>query len=228
MSLAAIERALGGCGLVSRGAFHPEAADAVPPLPDGGPVRTLVLAGNAGGSMWPAFAAAKWTKNHPLDHWSRGAIEPIAARFGGVGLYPGGPPPWLPFLRWAQRGGPVYPSAMGILIHPEHGLWHAYRGAIALPRKLDLGPREESANPCQSCDHRVCLTSCAADAYSAEGYDVAACVAHVDGADELACAANGCAARRACPVGRDSIYPPAQAAFHMAAFLANHRKIPAG
>jgi hypothetical protein len=33
----------------------------------------------------------------------------------------------------------------------------------------------------------------------------------------------GCLARRACPVGQAHVYGPAQARFHMAAFLAAHR-----
>ena len=34
---AAIETAVGDCGLIPRGGFRPRAEDAVPPLPDGPP-----------------------------------------------------------------------------------------------------------------------------------------------------------------------------------------------
>jgi hypothetical protein len=43
---------------------------------------------------------------------------------------------------------------------------------------------------------------------------------------EPACMAIGCLARHACPIGHDYRYTPAQANFHMRAFLLNHQ--PAG
>jgi hypothetical protein len=52
---------------------------------------------------------------------------------------------------------------------------------------------------------------------------VAACVGHLETPAGAECMAEGCRARRACPVGTDYRYEPAQAAFHMRAFLAAHR-----
>ena len=42
VSLKGIEDALGSRGFTPRGAFHPDAADAVPALSDGRPAATLV------------------------------------------------------------------------------------------------------------------------------------------------------------------------------------------
>ncbi len=226
MDLAAIRRQAADAGLACRGAFHPTAEDAVPPLPWGEAVGTVVLLGFAGGLGWPAFAAAPEARDgapHPLDRWSRRVIGVLAANLRGAALYPFGGPPFHPFQRWARRAEPVHPSPLGVLIHPEWGLWHSYRGAIALTERLALPPREERASPCETCAARPCLSACPVGAFTAEGYDVTACAGHVAVPAGAECLADGCAARRACPVGRTHRYGAEQAGFHMRAFLAARR-----
>lgn len=223
-SLAEIERALTAIGLVLRGAFHPEPGDKVPALSAGAPARTLVLAGNAGGSMWAAFGNTERAPQHALDAWSRAVLEPIAARFGGAALFPGGAPPYPPFIAWAQRAGPVTSSPIGLLIHPDYGLWHAYRGALALPDRLDLPEPDTRPRPCDACPGKPCLTTCPVGAFTPSGYQVRTCIDYLESTPGNACSSHGCAARHACPVGRDYLYQPAQAAFHMAAFVKANRR----
>ena len=224
ISLEEVERALAAAGLVSRGAFHPKTNDKIPALSDGAPARTLVLAGNIGRSLWAAFSKAEHAPQHALDTWSRAVLEPIAARFGGAAIFPGDGPPYQPFIAWAQRAGPVRPSAIGMLIHPDFGLWHAYRGALALPQRLELPATDTRARPCDNCADKPCLTTCPVDAFKPSGYDVPTCIGFLESPPGVECTTQGCAARRACPIGREHIYEPAQAAFHMAAFVkANQR-----
>ena len=214
-------------GLASRGAFHVAANDAVPPFADGAPVATLVLVGNAGPGMWPVFAASDESNDgapDALDRWSRRVVSRLARSLGGAAHFPFGGPPWLPFIRWAQRAGPVYPSPIGPLVHPDFGLWHAYRGAIAFRERLVLPLRDVRASPCESCADRPCLSSCPTGAFSPNGYDVEACVAHIEIAAGLPCLDGGCLARHACPVGRETAYDAPQAAFHMRAFLDARRR----
>lgn len=224
-SLAAIETALAESGLVALGAFHPTADDAVPPLADGRPCGTLVLAGNAGGSLWPAFSASPEARDgapDALDRWSARVLGGLATAFGGAALFPFGGPPYLPFQRWARRGAPLGPSPLGMLIHPDYGLWHAYRGALALPEALALAAPAAAPSPCDSCADKPCLAACPVAAFTESGYDVTACAGHVAAPAGADCLDLGCRARRACPVGRQYHYPPAQARFHMAAFIAAH------
>jgi len=224
VSLAAVEQALGEHGLVSRGAFHPDSHDQVPDTAGGAVVATLIMAGNVGPSMWRSFSRSQRAPDHPLDHWSRGVLEQVAAQFGGVAFHPSDGPPWLPFQRWAQKADTVWPSPLGILVHPEHGLWHAYRGAIGLPVRLDLPARQERQRPCDTCADWPCMTTCPVGAFTDAHYDVPACVDYLESPDGADCLDNGCAARRACPVGREFIYEPAHAAFHMAAFVRKYGK----
>ncbi len=226
MEIATIEDAAGACGLALRGAFHPAAGDRVPDLPGGVPARTLVLLGNVGGGLWRAFEAAPEFADgapHPLNRWSERVIGGLAAEFGAAALYPFGGPPWLPFVAWAKRAEPVAESPLGMLIHPDHGLWHAYRGALAFAEALALPPRDVRPRPCDSCAEKPCLEACPVGAFTPGGYDVAACTAHVEAPAGADCLEQGCRARRACPVGRELHYGSGQARFHMAAFLRARR-----
>ncbi len=213
-TLRAVGAALAASGLVLRGAFHPKPEDAVPGAPG-----TLALVGNAGPEMWRVFAATRTGGRDPLDRWSRARIEAIARRFGARALFPFDGPPYLPFQRWATKADSVHISPLGMLIHPDYGLWHAYRGALAFRMRLPLPPPDRRPSPCASCTERPCLAACPADAFDGERYDVGACLAHIGGSAGDDCMKRGCRARRACPVGRAHAYTPEQAAFHMAAFF---------
>jgi hypothetical protein len=183
-----------------------------------------VLIGMVGSSNWPAFAASPEFRDRapdPLDRWSARVIGGLAADLDAVAIFPFGGPPYAPFQRWALRAEPMSPSPLGLLIHPKYGLWHSYRGALGFAEALEIPARETVASPCESCAGRPCLSACPVGAFDGEGYDVAACAAHLRSPLGTPCMTGGCLARRACPVGREHAQTPATAAFHMAAFLAN-------
>jgi ferredoxin len=226
MEIAIIERAAAAEGLMLRGAFHPEAADDVPDLPDGRPARTLVLLGNAGPALWSAFAAAPEFADgapDPLNRWSARVIGALAEALDARALFPFDGPPYRPFMAWAKRAERIAESPLGMLIHPDHGLWHAYRGALAFAEEIALPTRRLRPHPCDACTAKPCLTACPVGAFKTEGYDVTACTAHVAAPAGADCLGLGCRARLACPVGAERRYEPAQARFHMAAFLAARR-----
>ncbi|NKB47859.1 MAG: ferredoxin [Alphaproteobacteria bacterium] len=205
-------------GLMLRGGFHPTPDDGVP-----GDPATLVLVGNAGPDMWNAFTAVQaggcyGDSANPLDDWVHEVLSDAAAQLGATPLFPSGGPPHLPFQRWAQRAEAVAPSPLGVLIHPDYGLWHAYRGALAFDERLDLPPRDTRPRPCDTCADKPCLATCPVDAFGTDGYNVPICVGHISTPEGADCMDLGCRARRACPVGPDYIYEPTNAAFHMAAF----------
>ena len=222
MTLGDIEQALLGIGLTPRGAFHPAAGDAVPPLAEGMSTRTVVLAGNAGPHMWHNFAAARAGRPLTLDAWSESVLSGLAARLAARAVFPF-VRPYPPFQRWAMRAEACHPSPLGLLIHPDYGLWHGYRGALLFAEDMPLGPTDTRASPCASCADRPCLSACPVGAFRGAAYDVPACARHLAATPEPACMDIGCLARHACPVGRDYRYAPEQARFHMQAFLHNHR-----
>lgn len=183
------------------------------------------MVGNAGPAMWQAFARERPAGADAMNRWTRQVVDRVAAALGARALYPFDGPPWHPFQRWAQRAEAVFPSPVGMLVHPRFGLWHAYRAALAFDAAVDgLPPREATGSPCASCAGRPCLTTCPVAAFDGEGYDVPACAAHLERAEGADCVDLGCRARRACPVGRDRTYLPEQARFHMEAFLDARRR----
>lgn len=216
-----IADAIRATGLTPRGGFHPDAGDAVPDVAPGVPCATLVLVGNAGPAMWRHFRASPefHLPVDPLNAFSRRVVGDLAERFSARALFPFTGPPFLPFLRWAQKAEPAWPSPIGALIHAQYGLWHAYRGALALPGRIMLAPKPEAKRPCDTCTNRPCLNTCPVEAFTERGYDVPCCVAHVDSQAGTDCLTGGCLARRACPVGREFTYAPEQAEFHTRAFL---------
>ena len=219
MTLDDIVSEIAPLGLIARGGFHPEPSDGVPGNP-----ATLVLIGNAGPSLWETFAKDAGDGPDPLDAWTRKVLTGVAERLGAAALFPFDGPPYLPFQRWAMKAEAVFPSPIGPLIHPEFGLWHAYRGALAFAAALDLPERAAVASPCESCESTPCLTTCPVEALSPGAYDVPACVRFLDSVAGKDCLDHACAARRACPVGRDYFYAPPQARFHMDHFHRANRK----
>ncbi|MBP1857224.1 Fe-S-cluster-containing hydrogenase component 2 [Rhizobium herbae] len=109
-------------------------------------------------------------------------------------------------------------SPLGILIHPEYGLWHGYRGALGFAHVLPAAAPAVDAHPCDHCPDKPCLSSCPADAILPSGFQIKPCRAHLRTREgQTGCMAGGCLARNACPVGAEYRYSTEQLRFHMAA-----------
>lgn len=228
---AELEAALKPHGLQLRGGFAAQNSDCLAPLADGQAVASVWMVGVVGSAFWPHFKASDFYADglpDPLDRWSQSIGGALAQRLGGRALYPSDGPPYHPFQHWADRAEPLQPSVMLLRIHPEFGLWHAYRFALALPQAFEATSSTTVAtlaNPglCASCDGQPCLRACPVSAYSTAGFDLGACATHLHSGAGLDCMQAGCLARRACPVGPQFRYEPEHAAFHMRAF-ASRRK----
>lgn len=217
-----IEAALEPSGIMIRGTVDFAAGEG-PLLADGNPAASLILLGNAGGSIWPAFS--RWRTQYngpdPLDTWSKEIIYPLVKALGGTAYFPSDPP-WQPFQQWAMRAEGLKPSPLGILIHPEYGLWHGYRGAIGFPRAVAKSHARKVVTVgryvCEGCETKPCLTACPVSAIGMEPADfaVSACRSHLaTPSGQGGCMVSGCLARNACPVGPEYRYPPEQLEFHM-------------
>lgn len=185
--------------------------DAVPDA-----AQSLVLIGNAGSELWPFLEAAIDGDAHPLDRWTKTALDPLSERFGAAAVYPF-QRPHLPFLSWAQRAEGLQPGPLGLFVHPDFGPWHAYRAAFLFSEKF----AEEVTRrppPCETCDEKPCLMACPVNAVSVDGVNVSSCKSWLGDNRTGACMTGGCRARSACPVGKEWEYQPAHAAFHMRAF----------
>lgn len=221
--LPALEDALRPSGIRLRGVARFAAGEG-PALEDGGTAGSIVLLGNAGGSIWPAFSAwhGENLVDNPLDTWSKAVVGPIARRLGATAFYPS-KPPYMPFQQWAMKAEGLAPSPLGILIHPSYGPWHGYRAALGFSEALEgeaAGAPLDQASICDDCRDKPCLSACPAGAISMSGFAVRPCRAHLVTEEGRAlCMVSGCAARNACPVGAQHRYDPAQLRFHMAALF---------
>ena len=184
------------------------------------PDRALALVGNIGSSYWPFFSASPEYRDaaaHPLDRWSQRIAAEIADPRALQPLFPFEGPPWLPFQRWAERAGGLTQSPIGVMMHPEYGLWHSYRFALRGARFEVPASGDES--PCLSCTTKPCLNTCPVDAFDASGYAVDRCADYLGRDPEAGCHQQGCLARYACPVAPELRYDAAQGRFHLNAFL---------
>ena len=176
---------------------------------------SIVLIGPDEPAFWPIFSQSSEANDgcaDPMDRWSKRTVDPIAKAAGGVAYYPSDGPPYHPFYTWALRSGEIWESPIGLLVDQKAGLWVSFRAAIWLPIEL---PFSGKPSPCETC-HAPCEVACPVDAFS-HGYDVKSCRQHINGSDSAHCIDQGCAARRACPIGQ-GCRKPAQAKFHMETF----------
>lgn len=221
-----LQQRIESAGLAARGGFHVQPADGL------GEARTLILIGFTRIQHWETFARSPECQDglpDPLDRWSMRTIDVLAEEAGGRALYPSEGPPFWPFQRWARRALVLHVSPLGVLLDPEFGLWHSYRGALALRDEMPLPTPAQWPHPCESCESKPCLHTCPVGAVQVGAYHVDKCRAHVRSTAQspeapaarpgvAGCRTLGCLARRACPVGAENAYLPVQASFHMRAF----------
>lgn len=212
-----IRAALSPHGIFLRGVLN---FDGDGPEMAGGRAQTVILLGNVGGSIWPAFS--HWRAGHPgspdpLDAWSVEVVRPVAEALGGTAWFPS-ERPWQPFQQWAMRAEGLKPSPLGILMHPRYGLWHAYRGALLFEEEIEIPDAGPKVHLCDTCAGKPCLKACPVGAYSVSGFDHAGCLSHVRGGQGGPCRSGGCLDRNACPYGTEWRYRLEAQAFHMAAF----------
>ncbi len=211
-----VERAARDVGLTGLGTIRTEAAHKAP---EGVEALVLLALSREGWAMFTASPEYGDGAVDPLDRWSMRVVGELATALGAVPLFPFGGPPYQPFLRWAAASGRIWPSALGMSMHEEHGVWMSFRGALGFAALDGVPQPGGAARPCDACASKPCLKACPVDAFGGERYDVDACAAHVGAPEGAACRLRGCLARRACWVGQDWVPQPERAAFHMGAFL---------
>jgi hypothetical protein len=218
-----LERLLEPYGLIVRGVLAVRDEEPFPVVGTDASETQLVLVGNAGSHMWPSFNSSPERldgRPHPMDRWCRRVGEEIARFLNGKAIFPFQGPPYPPFLAWAASAEAVYPSPVSLFIHPEFGLWHAYRFALIPGEPIGKVSRPgPGASPCLNCVDKPCLHACPVTAFRDNSYRVDDCTKFLVDNRQSACCTKGCAARRACPEGRKFIYKAEQARFHMDAFI---------
>ena len=147
--------------------------------------------------------------------------------------------PHVPLQKLGTVAGWHHASPMGIGIHPEFGLWFAYRALVCVDMVFTPGVcvsgrwsalRESgsqvvdntSESVCDTCETRACQSACPAGAVTfGQLPDMARCSTFR--LSENSPCASQCLARNACPVGGQSRYESEQTAHHYSLSLASLR-----
>ncbi|NKB52475.1 MAG: hypothetical protein GKR97_09660 [Rhizobiaceae bacterium] len=187
--------------------------------------QSALLIGNVGSSQWQAFSGSEQFADDeadPMNRWTVSVISAMAEKLRPELVehirYPFGDPNW-PFQEYAKQALGIDQSPIGLLIHPEYGLWTAFRAVVIFADKFDLQEAQIPDHPCDTCSDRPCLNTCPIAAFTIDGYDYLACKSHVAGEQGRACREGGCLARLACPVGSQYRYQKPHQAFHMKAYI---------
>ena len=185
----------------------------------------LLLLGAYGRRSWEALAESGGGGDDPVDAYSlKVARRFVAEHLGAVRthfLYPGDFP--LPLQSLGEALGWSHPSPLGLGIHPEYGLWFAWRAAFLADTRLTPTPRRTTRSPCLDCADKPCIATCPARAvHAAQPFGLRACAGHRLAPDS-SCAAT-CLSRLACPVGAAHRYSEEQFAYHSQRALASMRR----
>ncbi|MCV2872004.1 ferredoxin [Defluviimonas sp. WL0050] len=213
--LSSIDSMAAGHRLAVFGGFHPTQGDDCPES-----TGTILLLGPSEPGFWAHVTTMpEWQDGapDPLDRWSKRVLADIAFIHGGEAIFPSDGPPYPPFYRWALRTERVWASPVQLLVHDRAGLMVSFRGALALPDRLDLPP-PPAASPCETCTERPCEAACPSGALTPEGYDVPSCHDFLDTPSGQDCLSSGCRVRRACPLSQAYGRLPEQSAYHMRLF----------
>ena len=190
--------------------------------------RNALLVGNVGADMWHVFRRSPEFSDgmrDPMNRWTKRVLDAVSLKLGCSVVYPFDDPYW-PFQRLARKAVGIQNSPLGVLIHPEYGLWHAFRGLLIFKEnhqlvnqiKALIESAEVLNHPCDSCEDQPCLSTCPVGAFTDEGLDVNSCFSFLDGSSGSECMLTGCQARRACPIGTDYRQDSAQLQFHMKSY----------
>ncbi|MCP4432148.1 MAG: hypothetical protein GY806_14315 [Gammaproteobacteria bacterium] len=181
----------------------------------------VALVGNIGSSYWPEFAQSREYADgeaDPLDRWSLRVANEVVLNLNATPIFPFHGPPYLPFQQWAKRAEAQQQSPIGLMIHPQFGLWHSYRFALLI-KAADEVVQIEQVSPCLDCIAQPCLNTCPVNAFSTNTYDVDSCAQYLKQTPSADCFKHGCMARFECPVGREYRYVDEQSQFHLQAFI---------
>lgn len=185
--------------------------------------KSIVVFGNGGGALWKSFVAdiTEHTEHlceelHPLDAFVRRSVQRADAALGEIRRR------WfysaatetihLDFRKLGWLAGLGSRSRLGLLIHPTYGPWIGLRAACFLDAPW---PSDDGLVPdlCDGCP-APCVKSCPGRAFPDGRWDVDSCSGFKRASDTCR---SSCAAREACPLGREHRYPDLAVAYH------NHR-----
>jgi epoxyqueuosine reductase len=163
--------------------------------------RSVIVVGSSGSALWDEVMRRHQQgqrPSDPIDAVVRQALQPHLHRSTNR--------TWIrcandahrfvDFRKLALGAGLGWPSRLGLVLHPEAGVWWGLRAACFTTEQLPLSQPLPGEGPCASCA-APCVTACPVDALTPR-YDVQRCA---DWQRDQPTCEGGCLARSACPHG---------------------------
>ena len=184
----------------------------------------VVLVGSGGPQLWQAVAEFGLQREHPVDELSGHLTDIFIGDYLDSPpiqiLYPQPADARLPIQQLGRAAGWHHDSPLGLGIHPDYGLWFAYRSVFVTSLELPTQSVVQAASPCEACLEKPCISACPVDAASSmAAFDIPACTGFRL-RDASPCR-HQCLARIACPVGAAHRYSSAQQHYHYDRSLRN-------
>lgn len=163
--------------------------------------RQLILIGHAGRKLWECVKAAGTDSENPIDDFTVRTVRRWFAQCQAQNayeiIYPGTQA--IGLQRLGQLAGWHHPTPFMVGIDSEWGTWYAYRAVVVADTAFAPTRPVQSASPCATCDHKVCIASCPAAAMEGGRFDLGKCIGYRK-QEGSSCKAT-CLARISCPAG---------------------------
>lgn len=176
--------------------------------------RQLLLLGHGGRRLWQAMTEAEFVSENRIDDYTTECIQQWFAEHHPDSRYsllcPG--QHIVPLQSLGKLAGWHFPSPIMVGVNQVWGSWYAYRAVVLADTDFTVSDTPDWQSACNNCDSKPCVSACPANAVSADGLDMARCIAWRKQPDSVC--RNRCLARLACPVGQEHRYTDDQIEYH--------------
>ena len=121
--------------------------------------KTLCLLASGGKKLWENLPHPLTIEDHPIESFSKKVMMKFASDFLKDDieiLYPADSS-ILPLQKIGRAMNLCRQSPIGIDIHPDYGLWFAFRGIFLTNLEISTPTPKTFESPCDSCSDRPCM-----------------------------------------------------------------------
>lgn len=189
----------------------------------------LILIGSGGPLLWTYLKSPHIHENHPIDTYVGECVNNFAHTVFGdqapVILYPRSDLVF-PLQQLGHILGLTKKSPLGIDLHPDFGLWFAYRALLWTSEDVPMINPPAWSSPCETCVDKPCVSNCPSQAVTVQSFNIKNCANYRLLANSSC--ANRCLSRLACPFHAEQRYSDEQIRYHMTqpevlSFLARYK-----